>query len=119
MNTGNCTSKRISIDRRMGRRRDMHIRMCKSTKTHMNNDGVLPRHTKHSATGTGTRVARVRDEYPNQLDFGGAGLRSDKMLAIWVNTLETQSRNTFENKQSSSCVYVCVCVVCVWVCPSV
>ena len=25
----------------------------------------------HSATGTRTRVARVRAEYPNQLDYGG------------------------------------------------
>ena len=79
----------------------MHIRMKTSTNTHMNNDGVLPRHTKHSATGTCTRVARVRTEYPNQLDYNGAGLRSNNMLAVFVNTLETQSRDTFENKQSS------------------
>ena len=26
---------------------------------------------KHSATGTRTRVARVRAEYPNQLDYSG------------------------------------------------
>ena len=46
MNTGNCTSKRIIIDRRMGRIIDMHIRMSTSTNTHMNNDGVLPGHTE-------------------------------------------------------------------------
>ena len=115
MNTGNCISKRINIDRRMEMIIDMHIRMSTSTNTHMNNDGVLPRHTEHSATGTRTRVARVRAEYPNQLDYSGAGLRSNNMLAICANTLETQSRDTFENKQSSLCVYVCVCVVCVWV----
>ena len=28
---------------------------------------------KNSATGTRTRVARVRAEYPNQLDYGGSG----------------------------------------------
>jgi hypothetical protein len=27
---------------------------------------------RNSATGTRTRVARVRAEYPNQLDYGGA-----------------------------------------------
>ncbi len=27
----------------------------------------------HSATGTRTRVARVRAEYPNQLDYSGVG----------------------------------------------
>ena len=26
---------------------------------------------RNSATGTRTRVARVRAEYPNQLDYGG------------------------------------------------
>ena len=31
---------------------------------------VLP-YVKPSATGTRTRVARVRAEYPNQLDYGG------------------------------------------------
>ena len=60
MDTGNCTSKRINIDRRMGRIIDMRIRMSTSTNTHMNNDGVLPRHTEHSATETRTRVDRVR-----------------------------------------------------------
>ena len=63
---------------------------------------------------TRTRVARERAEYPNKLDYSGAGLRSNNMLAICVNTLDTQSRDTFENKQSSLCVYLCVCVVCVW-----
>ena len=29
--------------------------------------------TKYSAAGTRTRVARVRAEYPNQLDYGGYG----------------------------------------------
>ena len=28
---------------------------------------------QNSATGTRTRVARVRAEYPNQLDYGGHG----------------------------------------------
>ena len=36
---------------------------------------VLPRagESKSSATGTQTRVARVRAEYPNQLDYSGVG----------------------------------------------
>ena len=114
MNTGHCTSKRINIDRRMGRIQDMHIRMSSSTITHMNNDGLLARHTEHSATVTRTRVARVGAEYPNQLHYSAAGLRSNNMLAICVTTPETQSKDTFENKQSSLCVYLCVCVVCVW-----
>ena len=71
MNTGNCTSKRINIDRRMEMIIDLHIRMSTSTNKNVNNDGVLPRHTEHSATGTRTRVARVRAEYPNQLDYSG------------------------------------------------
>ena len=111
MNTGHCTSKRINIDRRMGRIKDMHIRMSSSTITHMNNDGLLARHTEHSATVTRTRVARVGAEYPNQLHYSAAGLRSNNMLAICVSTLETQSRDTFENKLSSLCV--CVRVRCV------
>ena len=35
---------------------------------------VWPLHAKHSATGTRTRVARVRAEYPNQLDYSGPSL---------------------------------------------
>ena len=35
---------------------------------------------KSSATGTRTRVARVRAEYPNQLDYSGSWLRS---VAFW------------------------------------
>ena len=33
--------------------------------------------TANSATGTRTRVARVRAEYPNQLDYSGLGIRAD------------------------------------------
>ena len=29
---------------------------------------------RYSATGTRTRVARVRAEYPNQLDYSGVGV---------------------------------------------
>jgi hypothetical protein len=32
---------------------------------------------KNSATGTRTRVARVRAEYPNQLDYSGSGKIDD------------------------------------------
>ena len=35
---------------------------------------------KSSATGTRTRVARVRAEYPNQLDYGGI----EGVPQIWV-----------------------------------
>jgi hypothetical protein len=39
------------------------------------NKMVIPVNTalglKYSATGTRTRVARVRAEYPNQLDYSG------------------------------------------------
>ena len=31
---------------------------------------------KNSATGTRTRVARVRAKYPNQLDYSGVGVRA-------------------------------------------
>ena len=34
-------------------------------------DGV-DENQANSATGTRTRVARVRAEYPNQLDYGGS-----------------------------------------------
>ena len=71
MNTVNCTSKCIDMDRHMKRIMDMHIRMSTVTNTHMNSNGVLPRQVEHSATGTRTRVARVRAEYPNQLDYSG------------------------------------------------
>ena len=33
---------------------------------------------KHSATGTRTRVARVRAEYPNQLDYSGVVILVDR-----------------------------------------
>ena len=33
--------------------------------------GFLQEATRNSATGTRTRVARVRAEYPNQLDYSG------------------------------------------------
>ena len=32
---------------------------------------IGPEASKHSATGNRTRVARVRAEYPNQLDYSG------------------------------------------------
>ena len=35
---------------------------------------------KSSATGTRTRVARVRAEYPNQLDYGGI----EEVPEIWL-----------------------------------
>ena len=41
---------------------------------------------KHSATGTRTRVARVRAEYPNQLDYSGvAGCRLSvlEVCVVW------------------------------------
>ena len=41
-----------------------------------------PRMPKSSATGTRTRVARVRAEYPNQLDYSGI-----------VEPIEKQCRN--------------------------
>ena len=31
---------------------------------------------ENSATGTRTRVARVRAEYPNQLDYSGSGMEA-------------------------------------------
>ena len=37
---------------------------CRSNHAHIHN----------SATGTRTRVARVRAEYPNQLDYSGVGI---------------------------------------------
>ena len=36
---------------------------------------LLPGPQQNSATGTRTRVARVRAEYPNQLDYGGGVLQ--------------------------------------------
>ena len=35
--------------------------------------GLAPRKLPNSATGTRARVARVRAEYPNQLDYSGCG----------------------------------------------
>ena len=44
----------------------------------------LPFSVQNSATGTRTRVARVRAEYPNQLDYGG----SDQTLDKYCSTLD-------------------------------
>ena len=38
---------------------------------HARSTDILREHTENSATGTRTRVARVRAEYPNQLDYSG------------------------------------------------
>ena len=43
--------------------------------THLCSIKGLPHARKHSAAGTRTRVARVRAEYPNQLDYSGDCLR--------------------------------------------
>ena len=39
---------------------------------------------KNSATGTRTRVARVRAEYPNQLDYGGGALQEMQFSNHWA-----------------------------------
>ena len=44
------------------------------------------RRTKNSATGTQTRVARVRAGYPNQLDYSGIG--------DWLERRTNNSRST-------------------------
>ena len=82
MDTGNCTSTCINMDRHMKRRMDMHNRMKTRTDTYLNRRRALPRQIKHSVTGTRTRVARERAEYPNKLDYSGAGFRSNNMVAI-------------------------------------
>ncbi len=40
---------------------------------HLHQCNMSQHRKKHSATGTRTRVARVRAEYPNQLDYSGYG----------------------------------------------
>ena len=120
MDTGNCTSTCINMDRNMKRRMDMHIRMSTRTNTYLNSSRVLPRQIKHSATGTRTRVARVRAEYPNQLDYSGAGFQNIQPAIklcgnIHKDTLDTQSKDMFDHQQSSLCVCMCVCGVCVCV----
>ena len=113
MDTGNCTSTCINMDRHMKRRMDMHNRMKTRTNTYLNSSRALPRQIKHSATGTRTRVARVRAEYPNQLDYSGAGFQiystPSNCVNIHKDTLETKSRYMFDDQQSSLCVFVCVC----------
>ena len=44
----------------------------------------------HSATGTRTRIARVRAEYPNQLDYGGINdlLCSDSMRCVRMHAAQ-------------------------------
>ena len=71
----------------------MHIRMSTRTNTYMNNNRVLPRQIKHSATGTRTRVARVRAEYPNQLDYSGScGFRFARVFGHgWCNGLHASN----------------------------
>ena len=103
------------MDRHMKRRMDMHIRMSTRTKTYPNSSRVLPRQTKHSTTGTRTRVSRVRAESYNQLGYSGAGFQIiHHAIKLCVNihkdTLETQSRDIFDHQPSSLCVYMCVCV---------
>jgi hypothetical protein len=51
---------------------------------------VLASDSKYSATGTRTRVARVRAEYPNQLDYSGSDIikspnRGIVMQTFWSN----------------------------------
>ena len=45
----------------------------------------------NSATGTRTRVARVRAEYPNQLDYGGHVHPQKKTFTWWVQLSRTMA----------------------------
>ena len=42
-------------------------------------------HEKKSATGTRTRVVRVRAEYPNQLDYSRVGVLAKSVCCWWKN----------------------------------
>ena len=44
---------------------------------HLHQRNMSQHRKKHSATGTRTRVARVRAEYPNQLDYSGCCIDFD------------------------------------------
>ena len=44
---------------------------------HLHQCNMSQHRKKHSATGTRTRVARVRAEYPNQLDYSGCCIDFD------------------------------------------
>ena len=56
-------------EEREERERDADSTNAKSTAGTVATDFVLLK--RDSATGTRTRVARVRAEYPNQLDYSG------------------------------------------------
>ena len=63
-------------------------RPCNDNPSHANLLCIVPmrqaRHfAKSSATGTRTRVARVRAEYPNQLDYSGSCLCSVAFQWLW------------------------------------
>ena len=51
---------------------------------------------KSSATGTRTRVARVRAEYPNQLDYSGT-CKYNVLVWIWAGRMRNKS-GAFEKR---------------------
>ena len=53
---------------------------------------------KNSATGTRTRVARVRAEYPSQLDYSG----SDNLVNQFIYGVQVQQHNSFARRGKPS-----------------
>ena len=65
---------------------------------------VTLRTDKNSATGTRTRVARVRAEYPNQLDYSGFGTRrACRILYFQARTIQAHTRARRKYILSSPC----------------
>ena len=59
----------------------------------------------YSATGTRTRVARVRAEYPNQLDYGGSAvewIKINNKIIFTTRLVSVQFWSTQPDNQSSS-----------------
>ena len=66
---------------------------------------------KHSATGTRTRVARVRAEYPNQLDYSGSEIDARRTLHAYrqINKLHSEERSARSRVGSRVCVSSHLC----------
>ena len=62
---------------------------------------LLPQ--QNSATGTRTRVARVRAEYPNQLDYSGSAVHVLPLFAFVAAWSEIASRSGLALRQDVKC----------------
>ena len=65
----------------------MHLRASPQAVAQETTSIVLHTACENSATGTRTRVARVRAEYPNQLDYSGSDWLAPNVICVSMHPI--------------------------------